>query len=97
MIEEEGWATELDYFTDRRDKLLAGLERAGRDAAAFSFAAQVATGRTKHERQAALDKARDAVRRGATHVILGMPASLGAAGVDTVASEVAEPLRESIA
>jgi hypothetical protein len=30
-------------------------------------------------------------------VILGIPASLGAAGVDAVANEVAEPLRESIA
>ena len=36
------------------------------------------------------------VERGATHVILGMPPRLGAAGVDAVAREVAEPLREAI-
>jgi alkanesulfonate monooxygenase SsuD/methylene tetrahydromethanopterin reductase-like flavin-dependent oxidoreductase (luciferase family) len=97
IIAEEGWTNELDYFSDRRDKLLAGLERAGRDASTFSFAAQVGTGRTRRERAAALNKARDAIRRGATHVILGMPAALGAAGVDTIAAEVAQPLRDSIA
>jgi alkanesulfonate monooxygenase SsuD/methylene tetrahydromethanopterin reductase-like flavin-dependent oxidoreductase (luciferase family) len=97
IIAEEGWSSELDYFSDRRDKLLAGLEQAGRDASTFSFAAHVATGRTAQERQAALAKAREAVRRGATHVILGIAPSLGAAGVHAIATEVAEPLRESIA
>ena len=41
-------------------------------------------------------QAREAVERGATHVILGMPPRLGAAGVDAVAREIAEPLREAI-
>ena len=96
MIAEQGWTNELDYFSDRRDKLLAGLEQAGRDASSFSFAAHVATGRTRGDRDAALVKSREAARRGATHVILGMPASLGAEGVVAIAREVAQPLRESI-
>ena len=33
---------------------------------------------------------------GATHVILGLPPALGAAGVDAVAREVALPFREAI-
>ena len=38
----------------------------------------------------------EAVRLGATHVIIGMPPRLGAAGVDDVARAIAEPLREAI-
>jgi hypothetical protein len=67
----------------------------GRDPEGFSFVAQMPTGRTSAEHANALLLARDAVRRGATTVVLGMPPALGAAGVDAVAHEIAEPLRES--
>ena len=46
--------------------------------------------------RSALGQARDAVERGATHVILGMAPRLGAAGVDDVARDIAVPLREAL-
>ncbi len=103
----DGWAlpavvalgspTDLDYFSEKRDAILAALEAAGRDPSSFELSAQVPTGTTPEDRRWALGQAREAVERGATHVILGMPARLGADGVDAVASEVAEPFRESVA
>ena len=88
--------SDLDYFSDRRDAVLAAMAEIGREAAGFAFVAQMPTGRTSAEHATALDLARDAVRRGATHVVLGMPPALGAAGVDAVAREIAEPLREAV-
>ena len=103
----DGWAlpavvalgspTDLDYFSEKRDAILAALEAAGRDPSTFEITAQIPTGTTAEDRRWALDQAREAVDRGATHVILGMPARLGDAGVDAVAREVAVPFRESVA
>ena len=102
----DGWAlpavvalgnpSDLAYFSEKRDLLLAAMEEIGRDPSTFTFSAQVPTGTTAADRRWALDQAQDAVRRGATHVILGMPPRLGAAGVDAVAREVAEPFRDAI-
>ena len=92
----QGSPSDLDYFSGRRDAILAALDAAGRDPASFEIAAQVPTGTTAADRRHALGQARDAVARGATMVILGMPPHLGAAGVDAVASEVAIPLREAL-
>jgi len=102
----DGWAlpavvalgnpSDLTYFSEKRDLLLAAMDEIGRDPSTFAFSAQVPTGTTAADRRWALDQAQDAVRRGATHVILGMPPRLGAAGVDAVAREVAEPFRELI-
>lgn len=102
----DGWASptvvapgipsNLDYFSDRRDAILAALDAIGRDPATFEISSQVPTGRTAEDRRRALGQARVAAERGATHVILGMPSALGAAGVDNVAREVAVPLREAL-
>jgi alkanesulfonate monooxygenase SsuD/methylene tetrahydromethanopterin reductase-like flavin-dependent oxidoreductase (luciferase family) len=102
----DGWAlptvvalgapSDLTYFSEKRELLLAAMERIGRDPATFTISAQVPTGTTAADRAWALEQAREAVERGATHVILGMPPRLGAAGVDAVAREVAEPFREAI-
>jgi len=102
----DGWAAptvialgvpaNLDYFSEKREAILAAIEAIGRDPSTFEISAQVATGTTVEDRRAALDQARDAARRGATHIILGMPPALGAAGVDAVAREVAVPLREAL-
>ncbi|MEX1173711.1 MAG: LLM class flavin-dependent oxidoreductase [Chloroflexota bacterium] len=89
-----GSPSDLDYFSAKRDALLAALEAIGRDPATFQIVAQVPTGATRADRRWALGQAREAVERGATTVILGMPPHLGAAGVDAVAGDVAEPLRE---
>ncbi len=101
----DGWAlpavvalgspSDLTYFSEKRDLILAAMNEIGRDPSTFEISAQVPTGTTAADRRWALDQAREAVRRGATHVILGMPPRLGAAGVDAVAREVAEPFREA--
>jgi alkanesulfonate monooxygenase SsuD/methylene tetrahydromethanopterin reductase-like flavin-dependent oxidoreductase (luciferase family) len=86
----------LDDFSARRAALLEALDAVGRDPAAFAFGAQIPTGTTPDERRAALFQAKAAVERGATHVILGMRPHLGPGGVDAVANEVAEPLRQAL-
>jgi alkanesulfonate monooxygenase SsuD/methylene tetrahydromethanopterin reductase-like flavin-dependent oxidoreductase (luciferase family) len=86
----------LDDFSARRGALLDALEAANRDPEAFDFGAQVPTGTTRDERREALLQAKAAVDRGATHVILGMRPHLGPGGVDAVAGEVAEPLRQAL-
>jgi len=96
-----GWmlpAADLDvgYFTDKRDRILAEMDAAGREPDGFAFAAQVPTGATADSRRAAVDAAVAFVRAGATHVILGMPARLGPDGLTAVARDVAGPLREAI-
>ncbi len=88
--------TTLEDFSDRRGALLRALEAAGRDPATFEFAAQIPTGATRDDRREGLDQAKQAVDRGATHVILGMRPNLGPDGVDAVAHEVAEPLRQAL-
>ena len=91
-----GSPSDLDYFSVKRDALLAALAAAARDPATFEIAAQVPTGTTADDHRWALGQAREAVERGATTVILGMPPRLGADGVDAVAREVAIPLREAL-
>lgn len=91
-----GQPSDLGYFSEKREALLAALDAIGRDPGTFQFVAQVPTGTTGADRRWALDQAREAVERGATTVILGMPPQLGAAGVDAVAREVAQPLRDGL-
>jgi hypothetical protein len=85
------------YFSEKRDAILAALDAIGRDPATFQISAQIPTGTTADDRRWALAQALEAVERGATHVILGMPPRLGPAGVDAIAREVAQPFREAIA
>lgn len=91
-----GQPSDLTYFSEKRDALLAALAAIGRDPATFDMVAQVPTGTTAEDRRWAVDQLREAVDRGATTVILGLPPQLGAAGVDAVAREVAMPLREAL-
>ncbi|MGP1673857.1 MAG: LLM class flavin-dependent oxidoreductase [Candidatus Limnocylindrales bacterium] len=102
----DGWAlpavvalgspSDLGYFSEKRERILAALEAIGRDPSTFEISAQVPTGTTAEDRRWALGQAVEAVERGATHVILGMPSRLGPAGVDAVAREIAEPLRQQL-
>ena len=88
--------SDMAYFSERHDALLArdgghrprpggvrdrrpGARRAG----------------PPRPRRARSTRPTTAVGLGATHVILGIAPSLGPAGVDAVAREVAEPLREA--
>jgi alkanesulfonate monooxygenase SsuD/methylene tetrahydromethanopterin reductase-like flavin-dependent oxidoreductase (luciferase family) len=91
-----GAPSDLDYFSAQREKVVAALDAAGRDPATFDIVAQIPTGMTDEDRAWALGQGQEAVRRGATQVIFGMPPRLGAAGVDAVADRVAIPLREAL-
>ena len=91
-----GSPSDLDYFSVKRDAILAALEAIGRDPATFEIVAQVPTGTSAADRRWARGQVLEAVDRGATTVILGMPPRLGTAGVDAVAREIAVPLREAI-
>lgn len=91
-----GTPSDLAYFSDRRDAILTALDAAGRDPAGFDISAQVQTGTTAEDRRVALAQALEAVERGATYLILGMPPRLGAAGVDAIAHDVAKPLRAAL-
>jgi alkanesulfonate monooxygenase SsuD/methylene tetrahydromethanopterin reductase-like flavin-dependent oxidoreductase (luciferase family) len=91
-----GRSTDLDDFSRGRDALIHGLEEIGRDPNTFEFGAQVPAGSTPEDRAKALAEGRDAVRRGATHVIFNLRPRQGPDGVDAVAGEVAEPLRQAI-
>jgi alkanesulfonate monooxygenase SsuD/methylene tetrahydromethanopterin reductase-like flavin-dependent oxidoreductase (luciferase family) len=95
IVTDDGRPSDIDYFADRRDALLAAFDAIGRKPDGFAFAAQVATGRTREDHRAALETGREAIARGATHVVFGMAPSLGPKGVDAVAREIAEPLRDA--
>jgi alkanesulfonate monooxygenase SsuD/methylene tetrahydromethanopterin reductase-like flavin-dependent oxidoreductase (luciferase family) len=95
MVPAEG-EDDLEYFSEKREAILEAMGRVGRDPAGFSFGAQVPTGTDAAARRTAVERGLEAIRRGATHLTLGMPPHLGAAGVDAVAREVATPIREAI-
>jgi alkanesulfonate monooxygenase SsuD/methylene tetrahydromethanopterin reductase-like flavin-dependent oxidoreductase (luciferase family) len=90
-------AGNVPYFTEKRSELVTALESEGRDPAGFDLVAQVATGPTAASRREAVDAALASARAGATHVILGMPAALGPAGLDDVVRDCLVPLREALA
>jgi alkanesulfonate monooxygenase SsuD/methylene tetrahydromethanopterin reductase-like flavin-dependent oxidoreductase (luciferase family) len=90
-------AGNIPYFAEKRHEIAAALETEGRDPAAFDFVGQVATGTTAASRREAVDACVGLVGAGATHVILGLPAALGPAGLDEVARECLAPLRERFA
>jgi alkanesulfonate monooxygenase SsuD/methylene tetrahydromethanopterin reductase-like flavin-dependent oxidoreductase (luciferase family) len=102
----DGWAlpsvvalgspSDLAYFSEKRDAILAALDAVGRDPSTFDISAQVPTGTTAEDRRWALGQALEAVELGATHVVLAMTPRLGAAGVDALAREVARPFREAV-
>ncbi len=87
---------DYDYFADKLDRIHAELASIGRDPAGFAFAAQLPTGKRAEERRAAVAAGARFAKIGATHLILGMPAGLGPAGIGVVAAEVATPIREAI-
>lgn len=90
-------AGNVPYFGEKRAEIAVALEAAGRDPADFDFVGQVATGTTRASRREAVDAAIGLVEVGAGHIILGMPAALGPAGLDDVARDCLIPLRERLA
>jgi alkanesulfonate monooxygenase SsuD/methylene tetrahydromethanopterin reductase-like flavin-dependent oxidoreductase (luciferase family) len=98
----DGWilpgthAGNIPYFAEKRDALVTALEATGRDPGAFDVVGQVMTSGTTDSRREAVTLARGLVDAGATHVVLGLPAELGPAGLDDVARDCLVPLREAI-
>ena len=96
----DGWilpgthAGNIPYFAEKRDALVAALEAAGRDPAGFDVVGQVMTRGTADSWHEAVTLASGLVEAGATHVVLGLPAELGPAGLDDLARDCLAPLRE---
>ena len=88
----------MTYFADRRDAILAALD--GDRTRPGGVRDRRAGARPARPPRAARDGPRggEATPSGSARpiVIVGMPPRLGAAGVDDVAREIAEPLREAI-
>ncbi len=87
-------AGDVAFFIEKRDQILRALEAVGRDPAGFTFAGQVDCGADAGARNAALDAARQMMRAGAQHVILGIPGHVAPHGVPHMIREVAVPLTE---
>ncbi len=92
----DGWNHTGDpaSFTEKRDALLRHCEAVGRDPAEIEISAQ-AFGRDGPA--AMLELATTYVRSGAQHVVLILPAADGPDGLERLAHDVAEPLRERFA
>ena len=83
---------DVELFIESRTAILRALDAAGRDPKGFSFAAQLSCGTTPADRKLALTTSRRFIKAGATHVILGLPATIAPDGLRALADEVAEPL-----
>jgi alkanesulfonate monooxygenase SsuD/methylene tetrahydromethanopterin reductase-like flavin-dependent oxidoreductase (luciferase family) len=98
----DGWimpgtvAGSVEYFIERRDAILRALDAEQRDPAAFTFAGQVEVALDAAGMRAARDVVLGFVRAGAHHVTLGIPGRAGPAGLETMAREVAEPIRQAV-
>lgn len=89
-------AGNVPYFIEKRAEIVRALEEAGRDPAGFDLVAQVGTGVTADSRRDALTAATELAAHGATHVVFGMPAALGPAGLDDVVRDCLQPLRDRV-
>lgn len=97
----DGWimpgtmAGSVSYFSERRDEILRALEAEQRDPDSFALAAQVEVELDGAAMQSARETALGFLRAGAHHVTLGIPGRAGPDGIETMAREVAEPVREA--
>ena len=86
----------LEYFVERRDEILRALEAQGRDPAAFAFGGQVEVELNPEGMCWARQTALGFLGAGADHVTLGIPGRAGPDGLQAMAREVAEPVREAL-
>jgi alkanesulfonate monooxygenase SsuD/methylene tetrahydromethanopterin reductase-like flavin-dependent oxidoreductase (luciferase family) len=87
-------AGNVPYFAEKRAELVTALAAADRDPASFDFVGQVGTGATAASRREATAASIGLIEAGASHVILGIPAALGPAGLDDVVRDCLRPLRD---
>jgi alkanesulfonate monooxygenase SsuD/methylene tetrahydromethanopterin reductase-like flavin-dependent oxidoreductase (luciferase family) len=90
-----GESGNVPYFVEKRDQLLRAMDAAGRDPSGFTFAAQVGVENTAASRRHGRETALEFRRRGADHIIIGVPAPEGPDGIEAMAREVAEPVRDA--
>ena len=83
------------YFSAKREQLLRAMEAIGRDPTGFTFAAQVRVDNTPASRREGLRTALQFRRKGADHIIVGVPAPEGPDGIEAMAREVGDPLRDA--
>jgi alkanesulfonate monooxygenase SsuD/methylene tetrahydromethanopterin reductase-like flavin-dependent oxidoreductase (luciferase family) len=83
-------------FRERREILLRACEDAGRDPAGLTLSIQIVVGDDRDGRRKTVQDAAGYVREGATVVILTTLARWGPEGIRTVATEVAQPLRDAV-
>ena len=88
------YAGDVAYFRTTRDEIRRALEAAGRDPAAFTFAAQLNVAPEPADLRAGRETALAFRAAGADHVIIGVPGQLGPSALAAMAAEVARPLRE---
>jgi len=88
-------AGNIPYFAEKRDAVVASLESAGRDPATFDIVGQVMSGPDPSTRHEAVTAARGLGAAGATHIVFGMPPSLGPAGLEALVADCLRPLREA--
>ncbi len=95
----DGWnyvGDSVEEFTERRDGVLQACESIGRDPASLTTSVQTEAGGNARERREAVERALAFARAGCDHLIFRAPTELGAAALETLAREVAEPLRERL-
>ncbi len=98
----EGWVMpgnrpgDVAYFAQKRDEIRRALEAVGRDPDDFTFAGQLNAGGSIRERRMARGTALEFLRAGADHLIIGVPGRSGADGLRRMATEVAQPVRETV-
>ncbi len=98
----DGWfvpsipSTPPEVFAERRGRILAAMEDAGRDPAGFQFVAQVGAGADTASRAEARALAFAYALAGATHVSVAVPARLGPQALVAAAREVAEPVAAAL-
>jgi hypothetical protein len=86
----------VEYFVERRDEILRALEAQGRDPGAFAFGGQVEVELNPAGMRWARETALGFLGAGADHVTLGIPGRAGPDGLEAMAREVAEPVREAL-
>lgn len=98
----DGWilpglnAGDAAYVAARRSDLLQAMEAIGRDPSGFAFIGQVHVTKEPASLPAAVTVGRGLLHAGATHLVIGLPASGGPDLLRRVAREVAEPLRAAL-
>lgn len=85
----------LEGFIERRDILLRGCERIGRDPAQIELSVQITIPPDGEPRRAATQAAIDYGRAGAVHILLTTAGAVGAAGIRRLATEVAAPIKDA--